>query len=158
MQCFGGCFAAQADPAAAKGDLAAADSTVSSGSGKWAIPAAGSKGQATLTAVTVDCRSASSAPVPARSSKSKLHLLSSKSSKQLEGPIYTPAHDTSLEEREQLRQQYTMQYGRHILGVSTLQQEQLHHFVIPGKVVPVRKADLPTGNVASTVQDSRQLQ
>lgn len=134
MQCFGGCFATQADPAVTKGDGALAGSDITSGSGKWAIPAAGSKGQASYTDVTVDCQSASSAPAPPRSSsKSKLRLLSSKSSKQLEGPIYTPAHDTTLEEREQLRQQYAMQHGRHILGVSTLQQEQLHHFVMPGE-------------------------
>lgn len=68
--------------------------------------------------------------------KSKLRLLSLKSSKSSQadaGPTYTPSRDTTPEERELLRQEYLMQHGRHIMGISTLQQEQLQHFVMPGE-------------------------
>lgn len=113
------------------GKPAVLDADLTAGSGKWAFPASG-KGQVISADISVDCRSAS-APAPSTSSKSLLRLLSSKSSKQLEGPTYTPTEDTSDYERDLLRQQHTMQHGRHILGVSTLQQEQLHHFVMPGQ-------------------------
>lgn len=130
MQCFGGCFAAQKEPAVNYGKSAVLEADVTAGSGKWAFPASG-KGQVSTADISVDCRS--SAPAPSTSSNSLLRLLSSKSSKKLEGPTYTPTEDTSDYERDLLRQQYTMQHGRHILGVSTLQQEQLHHFVMPGQ-------------------------
>lgn len=58
--------------------------------------------------------------------------LSSKSSKKFEGPTYTPVTNTTAGDRSQLFHQYLMEHGKHILSISTLQQESLQHFVMPG--------------------------
>lgn len=68
--------------------------------------------------------------------KLKLRLGSKSSSKAQQGPTYTPTTATTAAERDQLYRQYLMTHGRHILGVSTLQQDQLHHFVVPGGSPP----------------------
>jgi hypothetical protein len=77
-----------------------------------------------------------SQPASQASIKSKLRLLStSKSSSKLQaaGETYTPSCASSPEQRDDLRRTYLMQHGRHVMGISTLQQEPLHHFVIPGE-------------------------
>lgn len=130
MQCFGGCFAADKD--LSKGAGTAADSSWASKTGSKNGAGAG----ASPSFATAD-GSMPDADVAGRVTlKAKLRLLSnSKSGKQqdtADGVTYTSTNESSAADRERLRQEYLMNHGRHILGISTLQQEQLRHFVVPG--------------------------
>ena len=135
MQCFGGCFAPDKDPhvsatVSGAGPQAGADAWVSKTSSKVAD-------HQSPFALSNDSTAQPASGSGRTSFRAKLRSLSSKSSKQLSVPevTYTSNHDSSAADRERLRQDYLMEHGRHILGVSTLQQEQLHHFVMPGEAL-----------------------
>lgn len=133
MRCFGGCFAADQELGDPLGP--AASNVAFNKPGVTVGPKAGCKGHP-CCAHSHSCRccrkAADAADKPML--KPKLRLLSSKTIKaEVCGQTYTADTDSTAADREGLRQEYLMQNGRHILGISTLQQEQLRHFVMPGK-------------------------
>jgi len=135
MQCFGGCFAADEELRDPLGSSASkASNVLIKKHGATVRPRAGCKSHPCCARghSCRCCRKGAAADKPTL--RPKLHLLSSKTSKAEDfGQTYTADTDSTAADRERLRQEYLMQNGRHILGISTLQQEQLRHFVMPGK-------------------------
>ena len=133
MQCFSPCFAPEA-----RRELIASDKNVSVGyhatdstAGRWREPE-----------VHVHLHSNTSSTLAAGSQKAAIKAAlnagsssttSSSTSQQAAAGTPCPALSTDGPAREQLRQEFLMQHGRNIMAVSTLQQEGLKYFVIPGK-------------------------
>jgi len=128
MQCFGGCLAPGGYEKHQDTPTTAYKRAASSGSG-WPLTE-GPEVQILQPSVSCNFDESSASARADIKARIKLH---SKSIKHSGSFISQGSSSSSRQDLEHLRQQYLVQHGRNIMSISTLQQEGLHHFVMPGE-------------------------
>lgn len=136
MQCFGGCLAPGGYEKQQDTPTTVYKRSASSGSG-WPRTE-GPEVQILQPSIScnLDESSVSASAHADIKAKIQLHSRSSKRSGSFisqDSNCSNRNSSSSRQDLEHLRQQYLMQHGRNIMSVSTLQQDGLHHFVMPGE-------------------------